>query len=152
MLNCVKYNNNNYQLDLFDDKIKFLKDYLKDDYYKYEDVINSFNNTETNDSIILQSREFKEFAKEQLTLSPDKSVEEILEYYKICKKGGLKAKDGIAPSSFTKGGKWEIYEIFEGKSHKQGGIDINIKNNQISFTNKNGSIKAKYGLVIPKDI
>ncbi len=65
-------------------------------------------------------------------------------------KGKLKAEKGLA-TSFTKGGKWEIYEIFEGKSHKQGGIDINIKNNQISFTNKNGSIKAKYGLVISKD-
>ena len=63
---------------------------------------------------------------------------------------GLKAEKGLV-TSFTKGGTWEIYEIFEGKSHKQGGIDINIKNNQISFTNKNGSIKAKYGLVIPKD-
>lgn len=65
-------------------------------------------------------------------------------------KGNLKAEKGLA-TSFTKGGKWKVYEIFEGKSHKQGGIDINIKNNQISFTNKNGSIKAKYGLVIPKD-
>lgn len=65
-------------------------------------------------------------------------------------KGKLKAEKGLA-TSFTKGGKWKIYEIFEGKSHKQGGIDINIKNNQISFTNKNGSIKAKYGLVVPKD-
>lgn len=64
---------------------------------------------------------------------------------------GFKAKDGMKTTKFTKGSEWEIYEIFEGKSHKQGGIDINIKNNQISFTNKNGSIKAKYGLVISKD-
>ena len=69
---------------------------------------------------------------------------------KDCSGGKLKAKDGIR-GKFTKGSQWEIYEIFEGKSHKQGGIDINIKNNQISFTNKNGSIKAKYGLVISKD-
>lgn len=69
---------------------------------------------------------------------------------KDCTGGKLKAKDGIR-GKFTKGGKWKIYEIFEGKSHKQGGIDINIKNNQISFTNKNGSIKAKYGLVISKE-
>ena len=64
-------------------------------------------------------------------------------------KGKLKAEKGLQ-TNFTKGGKWKVYEIFEGKSHKQGGIDINIKNNQISFINKNGSIKAKYGLVIPK--
>ena len=60
------------------------------------------------------------------------------------------AEVGLKNANFTKGGKWKVYEIFEGKSHKQGGIDINIKNNQISFTNKNGSIKAKYGLVVPK--
>ena len=69
---------------------------------------------------------------------------------KDCSGGKLKAEKGLQ-TNFTKGGKWEIFEIFEGKSHKQGGIDINIKNNQISFTNKNGSIKAKYGLVISKD-
>jgi hypothetical protein len=84
------------------------------------------------------------------------NIEEIITHLEKDKlleidcKGKLKAEKGLA-TSFTKGGKWEIYEIFEGKSHKQGGIDINIKNNQISFTNKNGSIKAKYGLVIPKD-
>lgn len=66
-------------------------------------------------------------------------------------KGNLKAEKGLA-TSFTKGGKWKVYEIFEGKSHKQGGIDISIKNNQISFTNKNGSIKAKYGLVISNSL
>jgi len=74
--------------------------------------------------------------------------ENIIE--KDCSGGKLKAKDGLR-TKFTKGSQWEIYEIFEGKSHKQGGIDINIKNNQISFTNKNGNIKAKYGLVISKD-
>lgn len=74
--------------------------------------------------------------------------ENIIE--KDCTGGKLKAKDGLR-TKFTKGSQWEIYEIFEGKSHKQGGIDINIKNNQISFTNKNGNIKAKYGLVISKD-
>lgn len=42
--------------------------------------------------------------------------------------GGFKAKDGIR-GKFTKGSQREIYEIFEGKSHKQGGIGINIKNN-----------------------
>lgn len=82
-------------------------------------------------------------------------VEKILKEENIIEKdcsggGKLKAEKGLQ-TNFTKGGKWKIYEIFEGKSHKQGGIDINIKNNQISFTNKNGSIKAKYGLVISKD-
>lgn len=100
------------------------------------------------------------------TILPDSKVEEIdnslyisvlnqLEQENIIEKdctggGKLKAKDGIS-GKFTKGSQWEIYEIFEGKSHKQGGIEINIKNNQINFTNKNGSIKAKYGLVISKD-
>lgn len=49
-------------------------------------------NTETNnqftqeDTVIIKSPEFKEFAEKELTLNPDKSVEEILEYFKICKK------------------------------------------------------------------
>lgn len=100
------------------------------------------------------------------TILPDSKVEEIdnslyisvlnqLEQENIIEKdctggGKLKAEKGLQ-TNFTRGGKWKIYEIFEGKSHKQGGIEINIKNNQINFTNKNGSIKAKYGLVISKD-
>lgn len=96
---------------------------------------------------------FSEFL--DVYLQDFEQVEKILKEENIIEKdcsggGKLKAEKGLQ-TNFTKGGKWKIYEIFEGKSHKQGGIDINIKNNQISFTNKNGSIKAKYGLVISKD-
>lgn len=96
---------------------------------------------------------FSEFL--DVYLQDFEQVEKILKEENIIEKdctggGKLKAEKGLQ-TNFTKGGEWKIYEIFEGKSHKQGGIDINIKNNQISFTNKNGSIKAKYGLVISKD-
>lgn len=96
---------------------------------------------------------FSEFL--DVYLQDFEQVEKILKEENIIEKdcsggGKLKAEKGLQ-TNFTKGGKWEIYEIFEGKSHKQGGIDINIKNNQISFTNKSGSIKAKYGLVISKE-
>lgn len=96
---------------------------------------------------------FSEFL--DVYLQDFEQVEKILKEENIIEKdcsggGKLKAEKGLQ-TNFTKGGKWKIYEIFEGKSHKQGGIDINIKNNQISFTNKNGSIKAKYGLVISKE-
>ena len=107
MLNCVKYNNNNYQLDLFDDKIKFLKDYLKDDFKNYETIINDYQKTienlNTNDNQsgsaeevqsgeqekinlkILESSEFQEFAKKELEKNPMDTIENILEYYKKCK-------------------------------------------------------------------
>lgn len=56
---------------------------------------------------------------------------------------------GARSSKFTKGSQWQLYEIFEGKSHSQGGIDISVKNGKINYTNKSGTFEAKYGLVIP---
>ena len=107
--------------------------------------------------VFKSNRELANAVYSKLLTNPGISAENLLSLLekeniveKDCSGGKLKAEKGLA-TSFTKGGKWKIYEIFEGKSHKQGGIDINIKNNQISFTNKNGSIKAKYGLVISKD-
>lgn len=97
---------------------------------------------------LIDTNQLSLFSDEDLGLNTNLSQEEAQ-----CKDGtnNKKAEDGIRSPKFTKGSQWEIYEIFEGKSHKQGGIEINIKNNQINFTNKNGSIKAKYGLVISKD-
>ena len=76
MLNCVKYNNNNYQLDLFDDKIKFLKDYLKDDFKNYETIINNYQNIQIQDAIGSESKNLKilkspEFEKYFETLPED---------------------------------------------------------------------------------
>jgi PAS domain-containing protein len=57
---------------------------------------------------------------------------------------------GLKPSKFRKGGTWEIIKEFKGKSHAQGGIDIEITNGIIKMSNKQGKFEAKYGLIIPK--
>ena len=64
----------------------------------------------------------------------------------------FKAKDGARESKFTKGGKWEIVEDLTGyPSHKEGGVDISIGNDGVSFINsKNVSVKAANGLLLPK--
>ena len=121
--------------------------------YKIEQVVEGLEAQITPQQKQQATFMFSEFL--DVYLQDFEQVEKILKeentIEKDCTSGGkLKAEKGLQ-TNFTKGGKWKIYEIFEGKSHKQGGIDINIKNNQISFTNKNGNIKAKYGLVISKD-
>jgi hypothetical protein len=55
---------------------------------------------------------------------------------------------GLKPSKFQKGGKWEIIKEFKGKSHAQGGIDIEIGKGGIKMSNKQGKFEAKFGLVI----
>lgn len=97
VINNTHKKSNNKILKNINDPI-FSKSEIKYDYIR--DFINNENSNEllyvykieiisnvknTNNSIILQSTEFKEFYKEQSTLNPDKSVEEILEYFKICK-------------------------------------------------------------------
>lgn len=63
-------------------------------------------------------------------------------------KGGTpKAKDG-AQFGFTPGSKWRIIKNFKGKSHDQGGIDINISKDGIKMSRKNGNFEAKNGVVI----
>lgn len=61
------------------------------------------------------------------------------------------AEAGLKPSSFTKGGKWEIIKELKGPAHAQGGIDIEIGNGGVKLSNKQGEFKAKNGLVIPKN-
>jgi len=43
-----------------------------------------------------------------------------------------KAAHGLVASGFSSGGKWEIVREFKGKSHKEGGIDIEIKDGRIT--------------------
>ena len=61
------------------------------------------------------------------------------------------AATGLKPSKFQKGGKWEVIKEFKGKSHAQGGIDIEIGNGSIKMSNKQDKFEAKFGLVIPKN-
>ena len=58
------------------------------------------------------------------------------------------ASKGGRNSKFQKGGSWEIIKEFKGKSHSQGGIDIEINKGAIKMSNKQGDFKAKFGLVI----
>jgi hypothetical protein len=61
------------------------------------------------------------------------------------------AVNGLKGSKFKKGGNWEIIKEFKGKSHAQGGIDIEIGKGGIKMSNKQGKFEAKYGLIIPKN-
>jgi hypothetical protein len=61
------------------------------------------------------------------------------------------ATAGLKGSKFKKGGKWEVIKEFKGKSHAQGGIDIEIGKGGIKMSNKQGKFEAKFGLVIPKN-
>jgi len=63
--------------------------------------------------------------------------------------GKLCAENGLQLSKFQKGGTWEIIKEFKGKSHEQGGIDIEISNGVIKMSNKQNKFKAKFGLLIP---
>jgi hypothetical protein len=81
------------------------------------------------------------------------SKEEIGEIFeKICSGGGgaPKAEKG-AQFGFTPGSKWKIIKDFKGKSHEQGGIDINISNDGIKMSTKNGKFKAENGIIIGKN-
>lgn len=60
------------------------------------------------------------------------------------------AKDGIR-GKFTKGSQWGIVKDLKGyPSHAQGGVDIKLGKDGFSFTGKDGIIKARHGLVLPK--
>jgi hypothetical protein len=65
--------------------------------------------------------------------------------------GKLCAANGLKPSKFKKGGQWEVIKEFKGKSHAQGGINIEIDNGGIKMSNKQGKFEAKFGLLIPKN-
>ncbi len=58
------------------------------------------------------------------------------------------AKHGLS-TSFSPGGSWEVIERFDGPSHSQGGIDIEIGSEGIKMSNKGSQVKAQFGLLIP---
>jgi len=61
-----------------------------------------------------------------------------------CPPGQKKAQDGMS-FDFKPGGKWEVIKEFKGKSHAQGGIDVEIAGGKIKYTGKNPKLKAKQG-------
>jgi hypothetical protein len=61
-----------------------------------------------------------------------------------CPPGKKKAENGIR-MGFIPGGKWDVVKEFKGKSHAQGGIDIEIAGGKIKYTGKDPKFKAKNG-------
>ena len=67
---------------------------------------------------------------------------------KDCSIGGsTQASEGLV-TKFTKGGNWVKVKDFKGKSHGEGGIDIEISNSTIKMNRGDSEFKAKNGLVI----
>lgn len=61
-----------------------------------------------------------------------------------CPPGYKKAEKGIK-TGFLPGGKWDVVKEFKGKSHANGGIDVEIAGGKINYTGKNPKLKAKNG-------
>jgi hypothetical protein len=61
-----------------------------------------------------------------------------------CPPGKKKAENGIR-MGFIPGGKWDVVKEFKGKSHANGGIDVEISGGKINYTGKDPKFKAKNG-------
>jgi len=70
-----------------------------------------------------------------------------------CKgKSSKKAEKGFK-TTLKSGGNWKVLKDLKGfPSHSNGGVDLKVMGGKISFTGKNGTIEAKYGMFIPKDL
>lgn len=62
-------------------------------------------------------------------------------------KGEICAKHGIR-NQFRYGGKWNIIKSFKGKSHADGGIDVDISNGGIKVSRGDSFLKAENGCLI----
>jgi hypothetical protein len=77
----------------------------------------------------------------------EKDVDSMIEEGKVkedCPPGTQKAQHG-AKTGFVPGGKWEIVKEFKGKTHEEGGIDIEISGGSIKASRKEGEFNAKRG-------
>jgi len=61
-----------------------------------------------------------------------------------CPPAPKKAQYGMA-MGFVPGGKWDVVKEFKGKSHANGGIDVEIAGGKIKYTGKDPKFKAKNG-------
>ncbi len=102
-----------------------------------EGAKNAFESSEELQNVYYEALEFKTINESEITYTDDE--------------GNPCAVNGLKGSKFKKGGKWEIIKEFKGKSHAQGGIDIEIGKGGIKMSNKQGKFEAKYGLIIPKN-
>lgn len=98
----------------------------------------------TKETIQLQANEGP-LSEEQWNEMSEKEKQNRLD----CLGGGstFKAEKGVQ-FGFTPGSKWKVIKNFKGKSHDNGGIDINISDKGIAMSNKNGKFKAENGMLI----
>ena len=61
-----------------------------------------------------------------------------------CPPAPKKAQYGMA-MGFVPGGKWDVVKEFKGKSHANGGIDVEVAGGKIKYTGKDPKFKAKNG-------
>lgn len=61
-----------------------------------------------------------------------------------CPPGYVKAEKGLK-TGFKPGGKWTLVEEFKGKTHDEGGIDIEITGGKIKYSDEEGGVKLKGG-------
>lgn len=62
-----------------------------------------------------------------------------------CPPGYVRTAKNGAKTGFKSGGTWEIVTEFKGKSHKEGGIDIEISGGRVKASNEDNSFKAEDG-------
>jgi hypothetical protein len=132
----VKLLNEGYKIEVIYDMIK-----------NKETV--TLKSTESNDytNILLNNKDAISSAYLQL-LDVDRIMEQVTwtnTEDEIC------AANGLTKNNVTKGSEWSIISDLKGApSHKQGGIDLKIKDNSVHFTKNNTTIKAEHGLIISK--
>ena len=78
----------------------------------------------------------------------------------LIQKGEVKFEDEITDENclmyggsfgFKPGNRWEVIKNFKGKSHSQGGIEINIGKGRVTMGNHKGAFIAANGVIISKD-
>jgi len=74
-------------------------------------------------------------------------VDQMIEQDEVieeCPPGYVKAEHGLK-TGFKKGGKWELVTEFKGKTHEDGGIDIEISGGTIKKSDEESGIKLRKG-------
>lgn len=87
----------------------------------------------------------KQYLGEKVYTAEDvDSMIEKDEVIEECPPGYVKAEHGIK-TGFKPGGKWELVTEFKGKTHEQGGIDIEISEGKIKYSDEDGGMKLRKG-------
>lgn len=114
-------------------------------------IINNINNNEQLFNPGDTASRFVEISDAEINqLINNGSIIKTDENAKDCIGGVPKAEAGML-LGFTPGGTWELMDILEGASHKQGGIDLSISNGNVYFSQNNSKIYAAKGLVVKAD-